>query len=171
VKGLPPGGASRGPTKPPASGSPAAAGGGQDLSGVTSAIGSAAHTVASPFESIASGVTSVSSFLGKLSDPHFWLRAVEVVGGVVLVLLGLYLLARQVGLAQPVEDAAAITPVGRGAKLGEAAAAEMQFSAGRAASTRKRTRRRSVDVSEAGERRAARRRLTSGGGPSDEIPF
>jgi len=55
--------------------------------------------------------------------------------------LGLYLLARQVGLAQPVEDVAALTPVGRGAKLSEEAAAGMQLSAGTRAAGRPRTRR------------------------------
>lgn len=37
----------------------------------------------------ASGVASVGDFLGKLSDPHMWLRIGLVVGGAVCILLGL----------------------------------------------------------------------------------
>lgn len=127
-------------------------GGGLSVGGVASAIGSAAKDVTDPLGaiagsagSVASGAESIGTFLTKLADPHFWLRALEVVGGGILVILGLYLLARQVGLAQPVEGAAStaasVVPVGRAAKLSEEAAAGMQLSAGTAAKSKPSTRR------------------------------
>jgi hypothetical protein len=44
---------------------------------------------------------SVPDFLGKLVDPNFWIRALQILGGAGLVAMGLYLLIRQVGLAAP----------------------------------------------------------------------
>ena len=44
---------------------------------------------------------SVGTFLGKLTDPNFWIRALQIVGGAFLIATGLYLLAKQVGLATP----------------------------------------------------------------------
>ena len=46
----------------------------------------------------ASDAGVVTSFLGDLSSASFWIRALEIVGGGVLFLLGVYLLTRQVGL-------------------------------------------------------------------------
>jgi NlpC/P60 family len=67
---------------------------------------------------VVKGTESVGSFLGKLTDPSFLLRGVEVIGGVVLALLGLLLLARASGLGAP------SSPVlgGAAAELEEAAA-------------------------------------------------
>lgn len=115
---------------------------------------------------------AVTSFLGKLLDPKFWLRALEVVGGIVLVMLGLYLLARNVGLASsPPGPVGELLPFGKAGQLSDSAAAEMQFSPGRAAAAAPRTRRQSFEVSEAGERRASVRRRAALATPSDEIPF
>lgn len=98
---------------------------------VAGAVGQAAHQIAHPFEAIA-------SFLGKLTDPGFWLRALELVGGILLVLIGLYLLARQVGLAQPVQDIGSKLP---GAQLSEEAASAFQVSPGTRSESAPRTRR------------------------------
>lgn len=58
-----------------------------------------------------SDAEAVADFLGKLTDAGFVLRVGQVVAGAVLVLLGIYLLARVVGLAPsapaPVQAAAA----------------------------------------------------------------
>jgi hypothetical protein len=121
---------------------------------------------------VVKGTESVGSFLGKLTDPSFLLRGLEVVGGAVLALMGLYMLARMVGLAPSPAQVAAVTPVGRGAKLSEAAAAEFQFSPGRAAY--KGPRKRPVvrhEVSEQSERLTRRRELAERAQPDDEIPF
>lgn len=70
--------------------------------------------------------SSIGNFLGSLTDPRFWLRAVEVIGGGIILMLGLYLLARSVGLApsgrQAAEGALKLTPQGRAA-LAESKAA------------------------------------------------
>lgn len=84
---------------------------GQDVAGAVSAVGSAATRVPGVQQAL-----DVGSFLGRLTDPAFILRGVELVGGGLLVLLGLYLLARQVGLGvaeqspAPVVAAAARVP-------------------------------------------------------------
>lgn len=139
---------------------------------VTGAIGSAAHDVAAPFESIASTGESVASFLGKITDPHFWLRGLEILGGIILLLLGLYLLARNVGLAPEPQQLAEVAPVGRAAKLSDSAAAEMQFSSGRAARPRQR-RRRSVEPLDRAADRSMRetRRARLAAAEPGEIPF
>ena len=59
-------------------------------------------------------IESVGKFLGKITDPAFLLRALEVMGGGILILLGLYLLAKQIGLAPDapaIASAAAKIPV------------------------------------------------------------
>ncbi len=142
---------------------------GDPNAGVVGAIGGAAHQVAAPFEGI-------SSFLGKLTSATFWLRALELVGGVVLVLLGLYLLARQVGLAPEPEQVAGALPVGRAAKLSDSAAAELQFSPGRAASSGGSSRRRRRSVPAPGyepstRREAIRERARAADPQANEIPF
>jgi hypothetical protein len=133
---------------------------------VVSGVGSVVGAVTAPVK----WTEAVAHFLGKLTDPKFWLRALEVVGGIVLVLLGLYLLARNVGLAQPVEDLGSKLP---GAKLSEEAAAALHKSPGTYEAERAPRRRRSVDVSETGSRREAIRRRSQAAlaAPADEIPF
>lgn len=66
------------------------------------------------------GIASLADLLARISDPSYILRGLQIVAGAVLVLIGLYLLARQVGLAvseqtpQPIRDAATtFTPTGR----------------------------------------------------------
>lgn len=46
----------------------------------------------------ASDAEAVGSFLGDLSSASFWIRALEIIGGGLVLLLGLYLLAKQAGL-------------------------------------------------------------------------
>jgi len=157
-------------------GTKAASGGGfwSDVKGVLTwnpipnPASDAGAAVGSAASGVASATVGVGDFLVKLLDPHFWLRALEVMGGLLLVLLGLYLLARNVGLAQPVEDAGRLLP---GRQLSESAAASLQKSPGTAAAEAAPRRRRSVDVSEAGSRRQAIRRRSELARPSDEIPF
>lgn len=43
----------------------------------------------------------IGELIGNLVDPHWWLRVLELLGGGVLVLTGLYLLAKQIGLPSP----------------------------------------------------------------------
>lgn len=114
---------------------------------------------------IVSGTEATAHLFGKLLDPRFWLRALEVVGGFLLVLLGLYLLTRQVGLADVPEP-------GLVGGLPDQAAAELQFSPGRAAyrgPRRKPTRRH--EATERGQRQQEIRRRSELAQPSDEIPF
>lgn len=49
--------------------------------------------------------TKIVEFLGKLSDPNFWIRVLQIIGGALLFGSGLYLLARQVGLSEKIEGA------------------------------------------------------------------
>jgi hypothetical protein len=78
--------------------------------------------------SVASGAEATADFLGNLTNPAYLLRGLQIVGGGAILLFGLYLLARQSGLAQGAVGAgrtvAMATPQGRA--LAEA-------SAGRAA--------------------------------------
>jgi len=110
------------------------------------------------------GVESTASFFGKLLDPHFWLRALEVIGGALFLMLGLYLITRQAGITGAPEPP---TP-----GLSDQTLADLQRTPGpRPARTRRRRVRH--EVSDAADRRAARRRLTEGGvdPATSEIPF
>lgn len=69
-------------------------------------------------EGAVGAVTTVGDFLGKLVDPHYILRGLQVVAGGGLVLVGTVLLARQVALAADVPD-----PAGLAAKTASAAPA------------------------------------------------
>lgn len=106
---------------------------------------------------------AVGSFFGKLTDPHFWLRALEVIGGAMFVLLGLYLLTRQAGVG----GGAVGPPPG----LSDETLAELQRSPGSAARPRSRPRKRVHEVSDAADRRRAIRERASRAEPSGEIPF
>ena len=76
------------------------------------------------------GAEAMAAFIGKLLDPHFWLRTLEVVGGGLFVLFALYLLGRQSGIGQATtglgRSVAMATPQGR-------AAAAASLGAGKAA--------------------------------------
>lgn len=158
-------------------------GGGGVVSDVTGAASGAYNSVTGLFSGVTgaasgaiSGAESVSSFLGKLLDPSFWIRVLEVVGGFVLVMLGLYLLTRSIGttdagapdvpvvrdLAPPVTRAAGAVQGRRRERHRRQAQAQIQPHA---------EPRRKVEVSEAAERRAAIRARAERAEPSNEIPF
>lgn len=77
-------------------------------------VKSIGSTAAAPVTDVYHAAESVGTFLGKLTDPNFWLRALQITAGGVMILVGLYLLAKQVGLApdvpRPVRAAAAAVP-------------------------------------------------------------
>src|SRR5205823_29021 len=128
---------------------------------VTNPVGSAVGAVGG-VGGVVHGVESVGSFLGKLTDPSFWLRAFEVVGGVILVILGLYLLARQVGLAPDVP-----APVRQ-------AADKAPGQEGTASTPRQRSVVNHYHVDEASERQNTRRRRLAAANydpATSEIPF
>lgn len=45
-----------------------------------------------------SGFARIGDLIGNVLDPHWWLRVLELLAGGVLVMTGLYLLARQIGM-------------------------------------------------------------------------
>ena len=72
---------------------------------------------ASSAAGVVHGAEATAAFVGHLLDPRFWLRALEVVGGGLFVLFGLYLIGRMAGVAPSVTQAAGsvalATPQGR----------------------------------------------------------
>jgi hypothetical protein len=82
-------------------------------SSVASTVGGAAGHIpgVAQVEGIVGGVSSVGDFLGRLTDPSYILRGLQVIAGAVLVLVGLGLLVRQVALSADLPD-----PAGLGAK-------------------------------------------------------
>lgn len=93
---------------------PTKAGPNPNASGIAAAFGpgTVGAPVGSAVSSATSAVESVGSFLGKITSLAFLLRAGEVVGGAVLSFAGLFLLAKQVGLAST-PPPAAVAPVTR----------------------------------------------------------
>lgn len=77
---------------------PGSAGG---LSGVAGDVNSAARHIpgVAQVEGVAGDVSSVGDFLGRVTNPSYILRGLQIAAGGVLVLVGTVLLARQVGLA------------------------------------------------------------------------
>lgn len=96
-----------------------------DPGGITGAVQGAAGSVGSAVSGAASDVGAVTSFLGDLSKASVWLRGLQIAGGGIILLLGLYLLAKQVGLAAdlpaPVSAAANVVPQVREARALKAA--------------------------------------------------
>lgn len=81
--------------------------------GITGAISDAAGAVNSTIrhvpgvaqvEGAVGAVSSVADFLGKITDPHYILRGLQIVAGAGLVATGAVLLARQVALAADLPD-------------------------------------------------------------------
>jgi hypothetical protein len=118
------------------------------------------------------GAEATASFFGKLLDPHFWLRAVEVLGGFLILMLGLYLLTRQAGLAGVPEPPTPGLSEGTLADLKEPPGIEGHKPAYRR-STEGVGRGKVVrhEVSESGSRRKAIRARAAKAQPSDDVPF
>jgi NlpC/P60 family len=119
---------------------------------------------------VVSGAEATASFFDKLLDPHFWLRAVEVVGGFLILMLGLYLLTRQIGLTGVPEPP---TP-----GLSEQTLADLKeppgISAHKPVRSREGVGRGKVtrhEVGEAAGRRAAMKQRAARAQPTDDIPF
>lgn len=77
-----------------------------NVTGVTGTV-NAVTGVVSDVTGAANAVSNVGTFLGKLADPSFWVRALEVAGGALLVFFGLYLLGRESGVVDKATGAAA----------------------------------------------------------------
>lgn len=81
----------------------------------------------SPIGQVVTVPLSIADFLGRLTNPAYIIRGLELVAGSVLVLLGLWLLVKQVGLAagidvpSPVEVASATIPGAPAQKAARAA--------------------------------------------------
>jgi Lysozyme like domain len=74
-------------------------------------------------QSAVSTVESTGKFLGELSNPNFWIRALEIIGGMALIGLGLYLIAKDMGASLP--SPGSLPMVGGVAKGADEAAASM----------------------------------------------
>lgn len=105
---------------------------------------------------------SIANFLGMLSSPAFWIRLLEMIGGGIMIVMGLYLLARQVGL--PSVTSAVPGPVG--------AAARSASTIGPSENPSRAGTRRVVHQHYLEEPASTRRkRLAAAAAPSEDIPF
>ena len=143
-----------------------------DIPGTKAAV-SGTESVVSGTESVVSTAESLSSFLGKISSTSFLLRAGEVIGGAVLLLAGLYLLAHSIGgaglAAASGSPGAPTPPVNWTAEEAAEAQrrAEAAFQAGQAAAPKQ-------TVEAEGPRSSRRRTIREGAARarmSEEIPF
>jgi hypothetical protein len=145
---------------------------GASFTGVGSGSGGVTGAVVGATKGAAAAAEGTAHFLGEITSASFWIRALEIIGGGLILMLGLYLLAKQVGLGDVQPPA---TP-----GLSDETLASLQDAPG--ISTHRPAYRRSTegvrrdtvrhDVSEAGERRAAiKRRRAAAKPPSDDIPF
>lgn len=74
-------------------------------------------------EGAAGAVSSAADFLGRLTDPHYILRGLQIVAGGALVAGGVVLLARQVALAADLPDPVLAVGGGAAGAAGKAAGA------------------------------------------------
>lgn len=97
------------------------------VSGVAGDVNSAARHVpgVAQVEGVVSGVSSVGEFLGKLTDPSYILRGLQIVAGAALVVTGGTLLVRQIALAADLPDPVAAVAT-RGASLAAPATAAVE---------------------------------------------
>ncbi len=107
-------------------------GGGGITGAITGTIGDAASAANSAarhvpgvaqVEGAVGAVSSVGDFLGKLVDPHYILRGLQVLAGGALVAMGVVLLARQVALAADLPDPALLVTKGAAGKAAGASGA------------------------------------------------
>ena len=97
-------------------------------SGGTSVLPGAAGAVTGAAGSVWNTIDSVPKFLAKITSQSFLLRAGEVVGGAVLTFAGLYLLAKQIGLAPSLPTPAPAKKVAETAEDGLSAPGGYQTS-------------------------------------------
>ena len=140
---------------------------------VTSLVKNVGSTdpIGGPVSGVVHGAEATASFFGKLLDPHFWLRAVEVVGGFLILLLGLYLLTRQVGLSGVPEPPTPGLSDETLADLKEPPGIEAHQPAYRRSTEGVRRDTVRHEATDAGDRRAATRRRAALARPSDDVPF
>ena len=170
---------------------PSSSGGvGGAVSSVASAVNDAARHVpgVAQAEGVAGAAVDVGTFLGKLTDPAYILRGLQIVAGGGLVAIGAVLLARQVALAADLPDPVAFAgPVGRAATVAAGAAAaqtpsrregrRIEDAADSTRPAREGVRRRTETVdadtgmTRAQVREARQARRASSAGPTDDIPF
>jgi hypothetical protein len=114
--------------------------------------GSGLKSVVDAGESAVQTTESVGHFLGKLTDPNFWIRALEIVGGMALVGLGLYLIAKDIGgaMGASLPSPSSLPGIGGPAKEVEDAAQAME--AAKAAQASHRQSMREAQLSAASER-------------------
>jgi NlpC/P60 family len=124
---------------------------------------SAAPAPASATKKSSGGGGGITGFFGELGSSQFWLRALEVAGGGLILFLGLYLLMRQVGLAG--EGTSFPRP------LSDDQAAWLHLPAGSQSRPRTRPRKQVQEATEAGQRRQEVKRRAALAQPDDEIPF
>jgi hypothetical protein len=73
-------------------------------------VTSAAQAAADAAKKAAAATESIGSFLGKLSDPNFLLRLLQITGGGLVTIAGLVLLVKEIGLKATLPAAAAAVP-------------------------------------------------------------
>lgn len=78
--------------------------------GTQAVVGAGAGAV----KGVVKGAMSVGDFLTKLTDPHFWVRVVQVVGGLGAIVLGALLLKGDL----TADALGAVTGAGKGAAMG-----------------------------------------------------
>ena len=116
-------------------------------SGIATGVGIVTGAVGTG-ESIVSGTEAVGHFLGNLTNPAFILRGLEIIGGGLFVLFGLYLLGRQSGVVNRAQGTAAKVAAVIPETRAVAPAIQAKAEAGRqrrAAAKAKRQRRRELD--------------------------
>lgn len=108
VKGSAPGGGSGGLTSPGGLfGNPFGQGGVLSQQSVVPGV----PTVAKAGHDAKAAIDSVPKFLKKITSGDFWIRVLEIIGGSVLFLAGLYLLVKDVGLGVNVPKPAPVARV------------------------------------------------------------
>lgn len=122
---------------------------------------------------VVSAAEGTASFLGEITSAQFWIRALEIIGGGLILMLGLYLLAKQVGMGDDV-----LRPPTPG--LSDETLQSLQDSPGieqhrpayrRSTEGVKRGKVTRHEVSETSQRRAEVKRRAKLAQPSDDVPF
>jgi hypothetical protein len=73
---------------------------------------------------IVSSVSSVGGLIKEISNPIFWLRVAEIVGGAILIGIGIYLVAKDMGFSPPKPPG----PAGKVLDKGESVVRDADFS-------------------------------------------
>jgi hypothetical protein len=95
----------------------------RDVPLIGGAIADAQGSVQNTYDAVTGGFGAIGDFIGKLTDPHTWYRAAQILLGAIFLFIGVMMLFRNSSAGQAIASAAPMGKMGGKGKSAGAAAA------------------------------------------------